>query len=328
MKGDATLFESMLVCPACNGELVISSDQMACIACRLDYGRLNDWCVDLLPSGLLEDERIPWQERQQEMDEWYENLIAQASSATSCFLNDYVPLKPVLEGLTGVVLDLGGGNGIARHFLPADVQHVVVDPSMQWLEPAWASLAADFPCLADAPRFVRGVGEHLPFRPESFDVVLALWSLNHVLRPGDVFREVHRVLKPGGRFLIVLEDMEPAMADLVTRRFQRGALRQVATALRADLPATSRAVFDHMLPGGRVRDTLIVLMAKIRHHLLGRRWPVQADHIQIAESEIHTWIDSCFEVARREWVGHYLNYELAKYPGVYDAVPAVSRQSV
>ena len=59
------------------------------------------------------------------------------------------------------------------------------------------------------PNFVRAVGEYLPFPDASFDAALSFWSLNHVDQPERVLQEVGRVLKPEGRFLIVLEDMSP-----------------------------------------------------------------------------------------------------------------------
>lgn len=46
-----------------------------------------------------------------------------------------------------------------------------------------------------------GVGESIPYDDESFDVVVADNVLEHLERPLEVFREVRRVLKPGGVFL-------------------------------------------------------------------------------------------------------------------------------
>ena len=59
--------------------------------------------------------------------------------------------------------------------------------------------------------FVCGFGDALPFPAESFDLVLALWVLEHLAQPDKVLSEIRRVLRspdpasgiPGGRFLFL-----------------------------------------------------------------------------------------------------------------------------
>jgi SAM-dependent methyltransferase len=43
----------------------------------------------------------------------------------------------------------------------------------------------------------------LPFANDTFDVVLNVVSVDYMTKPFDVFREVNRILKPGGLFLVV-----------------------------------------------------------------------------------------------------------------------------
>ena len=45
--------------------------------------------------------------------------------------------------------------------------------------------------------------EPLPWASESFDVATLTGALHHFYRPHDLLREIHRVLRPGGRLLIV-----------------------------------------------------------------------------------------------------------------------------
>lgn len=48
--------------------------------------------------------------------------------------------------------------------------------------------------------------DNLPFGDETVDVIISRHSLEHVLDPIMALREWHRVLKPGGRVVIVLPD--------------------------------------------------------------------------------------------------------------------------
>lgn len=65
----------------------------------------------------------------------------------------------------------------------------------------FTSLRRAFPETVTAESFVAGDSEFLPFADGSFDAVLCLNALHHVPDTTLVLREVHRILKPGGRFL-------------------------------------------------------------------------------------------------------------------------------
>jgi SAM-dependent methyltransferase len=49
------------------------------------------------------------------------------------------------------------------------------------------------------------VGEKLPFKRGSFDVVICSNVLDHVVSPYDVISEVKRVLRPGGKFILTVD---------------------------------------------------------------------------------------------------------------------------
>ncbi|GIV98521.1 MAG: SAM-dependent methyltransferase [Herpetosiphonaceae bacterium] len=53
------------------------------------------------------------------------------------------------------------------------------------------------------PYCVVGFGGHIPFKDNTFDLVLAAWVLEHVDKPDDIAKEVYRVLKPGGKFIFL-----------------------------------------------------------------------------------------------------------------------------
>jgi ubiquinone/menaquinone biosynthesis C-methylase UbiE len=55
---------------------------------------------------------------------------------------------------------------------------------------------------------VQGDSERLPFASDSFDAVTCAHSFHHYPRQPAVLREMHRVLRPGGRLLIVDGDRD------------------------------------------------------------------------------------------------------------------------
>jgi demethylmenaquinone methyltransferase/2-methoxy-6-polyprenyl-1,4-benzoquinol methylase len=85
---------------------------------------------------------------------------------------------------------------------------------------------------------VRGRAESLPFAAQSFDFVCMGYALRHLADLGTAFREFGRVLRPGGR-LLVLE---------ITRPEGRLALALLKAYLHAVLPSLTRLV-------ARSRDT-------------------------------------------------------------------------
>jgi SAM-dependent methyltransferase len=74
-----------------------------------------------------------------------------------------------------------------------------------------AGLDPDVPSLAEhrspGMPILRGVGEHLPFAGESFDLIVCLWVLEHLREPLTVLREVRRVLRPGGHFVFLTPNL-------------------------------------------------------------------------------------------------------------------------
>ena len=64
-------------------------------------------------------------------------------------------------------------------------------------------LAAN-PRLSDARVHDLNVRPRLPYADDSFDRVVVAVSVQYLIRPVDVFRDVHRVLAPGGRVAVAM----------------------------------------------------------------------------------------------------------------------------
>ena len=99
-----------------------------------------------------------------------------------------------------VALDLGCGVGHALARVARNVRLAVgADATSGMLEGARTLLAREG--LTNAMLVVT-TAEQLPFLDGTFDVVVSRLAAHHFFDPGAAFREVHRVLRPGGRFVL------------------------------------------------------------------------------------------------------------------------------
>lgn len=97
------------------------------------------------------------------------------------------------------VLEIGCGEGqVARRLAHAGARQVIgLDPSSGQL-----SFARTAP--HEKVRYVQGAGEALPFSSHSIDAVLCCLSIEHANDVDAVLGEVARVLRQGGRFLLLV----------------------------------------------------------------------------------------------------------------------------
>jgi SAM-dependent methyltransferase len=146
-------------------------------------------------------------------------------------------------------LDAGCGTGALALALAPMVGEVVgVDPDEERIEAATRLAPAN-------ARFEVADAAALPFAPGSFDVVGSLRVLHHARRPELIVAELTRVLRPGGRVLLV-DQVAPAdpLAALDLDRFERARDRS----------------HTRLLPDGDVRalleaNDLVVRRAELLH---------------------------------------------------------------
>ncbi|MFT3836825.1 MAG: methyltransferase domain-containing protein [Myxococcaceae bacterium] len=105
------------------------------------------------------------------------------------------------------LLEVGCGNGsalsqVAKEFTPGAAFGV----ELQWEHARRAKAVAPVS---------RADGARLPFRDGAFEVVFFRYVLRHVVSPGALLKEAHRVLAPGGRLIALDADDGSLMLDPV-----------------------------------------------------------------------------------------------------------------
>lgn len=88
------------------------------------------------------------------------------------------------------ILDAGAGEGTHRRYFHQQ-RYCGLDLGVG--DAAWDYSRLD----------VLGDLENMPFRPGAFEAAISVVTLEHVREPGRVLEEIARVLKPGGRLLLV-----------------------------------------------------------------------------------------------------------------------------
>jgi SAM-dependent methyltransferase len=120
---------------------------------------------------------------------------------------------PLLQG-GGRVLDLGAGRGISSYALAKEgwkVSALEPDPSMLVGAGAIRMLAQDSGLNIEV---VTEYSERLPFADGSFELVNCRQVLHHARDLSQTCREIHRVLKPGGRMIATREHVISKQEDL------------------------------------------------------------------------------------------------------------------
>ncbi len=125
--------------------------------------------------------------------------------------DEYAPwmrsVLPFAEGRGKDVLEVGCGLGTdLLQFARGGARCYAVDLTPEHLR----QTARRFEVYEERARLARGDAETLPFRDESFDLVYSFGVIHHTPDTEASVREMHRVLRPGGRVCVALYHRDSA----------------------------------------------------------------------------------------------------------------------
>jgi ubiquinone/menaquinone biosynthesis C-methylase UbiE len=127
---------------------------------------------------------------------WYPPMMSVAERAGQADVR-----RGLLAQARGRTLEIGVGSGLSLPHYPASVTELtMVEPDADFRR-RLADTVAALPAAGRRWSVVDGDAHALPFEDESFDTVTASFTFCSVTRPDRALREVHRVLRPCGRFL-------------------------------------------------------------------------------------------------------------------------------
>jgi len=122
----------------------------------------------------------------------------------------------LLSGVDGEVLEIGFGSGLNLPFYPPGVKKLTaVEPSGGMIKRAAAQVAQSSVEVKTLPLDASG---RLPLDDASFDSAVSTWTLCSIPDVAAALREVHRLLRPGGRYFFLEHGLAP---DAKVARWQR-----------------------------------------------------------------------------------------------------------
>jgi ubiquinone/menaquinone biosynthesis C-methylase UbiE len=123
--------------------------------------------------------------------------------------------RELLAHASGNILEIGFGTGLNLPCYPRHVHKITtVDPNVGMYRRARRRIKQ---AGIEVDRRVLG-GERLPFEDASFDCAVSTFTLCSIEQVDQAVREVYRVLKPGGKLLLLEHGLSPAPK---VRKWQR-----------------------------------------------------------------------------------------------------------
>lgn len=190
-------FFNLLACPACNKSLSKKGQKLVCSKNHV-FDIKSGVPIMAKLSTYQEEEAKAWE------DEWEKGVSKKALGVYKKNMKVFKKLgfweesgetaRLIPSDKKFKVLDIGCGNGKSTAHLVGETV-IGLDLSESQMVRAKSRFKK--------AHFIVGDAEKLPFRTNSFDLVVAINLLHHINNPDKVLKECHRVLKRGGKLLTV-----------------------------------------------------------------------------------------------------------------------------
>ncbi|EDX75180.1 Methyltransferase domain family [Coleofasciculus chthonoplastes PCC 7420] len=132
-----------------------------------------------------------------------ESLQVKDYESTKKFLNEYYPQK-------GKLLEIGSSFGYLLNFFKKDEWHVMgVEPNLGACKYAESNFGI---------KAIPSILEKAEISDKSVDVVLMMHVIEHLPNPSMTFKEVYRLLKPGGIFVVETPRYDTLVFKLLGKR--------------------------------------------------------------------------------------------------------------
>ena len=162
---------------------------------------------------------------------WFGRIMEWFNAPTYRIALDLLGARP-----SSAVLEIGFGSGRLLELLARQVTDIFIagiDPTEAMVR--MAAERRSLRALGDRIDLRQGTAESLPWEDGIFDAAAALHSFQFWRSPGTCATEIRRVLKPGGRFVLILRNHEKHAPDWLPNPISRsGAEYEGAVRLLVD----------------------------------------------------------------------------------------------
>jgi SAM-dependent methyltransferase len=199
-------YVALLACPYCKRDITWGRPStLACVECRRTFDVVRNIPI-FLPASLIGGNAWEtWKRLEDHYEAFYKRWSKERHLSAQPVYTAFYDWCGIRESQGVSVLDVGGANGIHRviHWkYPESIDYFNLDPSIHFLHPYHLELypkdrELDFP-------YIVGLGEHLPFKPNTFDICVTTAAIDHCSDPVSVFHEIYRCLKPNKSLYVMV----------------------------------------------------------------------------------------------------------------------------